>query len=129
MNYYLVIAKCGHVGRHNYIIKEFYVKAETGEDAAAIVRAKPRVKHHRKDAIQSVKKISYEAYLQGLKDMNDDDYFKVHNKQQQIKCCAVDELEVMREIPKEPDYKKTHKRQHLKYAMMDKEWKKYQARR
>lgn len=130
MKYYEVNAKCGHVGRNNYIIKKFYVKAETGEDAAEIVRNKPRVKHHRKDAIQSVTKISEEDYLQGLKEMNEDMYFQVQSKQQQIKCEAVNECEVFREVKEEPvKYKKSHMGQQLRYEMLEKEWKRYQSRR
>ena len=76
MKYYVVSAKCGHVGRNNYIIKKFYVKAETGENAAQIVKDKPRVKHTRRDAIQAVIEINEEQYLQGLKEIRDDMYFK-----------------------------------------------------
>ena len=56
--FYKVTAKCGHVGRNNYIEKDFFVKADSGRDAALIVRCKPRVKHDRKDAILSVKRES-----------------------------------------------------------------------
>ena len=130
MNYYEVSAKCGHVGRNNYIIKKFYVKAESGEDAADKVRNKPRVKHDRKDAIQSVTKITEEMYLQGLKEMQDDMYFHVQSKQQQIKCEAVNECEVFREVKEEPKkYKKSRMGQQLRYEMLEKEWKRYQSRR
>lgn len=130
MYYFEVSAKCGHVGRNNYIIKKFYVKAESGEDAAEIVRNKPRVKHHRRDAIQSVNKITEEQYLQGLKEMNEDMYFKVTSKQQQVKSGAVNECEVFREVKEEPiKYKKSHKGQQLRYEMLEKEWKRSQARR
>jgi hypothetical protein len=126
MKYYVVRAKCGHVGRNNYIIKKFYVKAETGEDAAKTVRSKPRVKHHRKDAIQSVNEITKEMYFQGLKEMQEDKYFSVHSKQQQIKCEAVNECEVFRETKEETaKYKKTHLGQQLRYEILEKEWKRY----
>ena len=36
--YYKVYAKCGHVGRNSYILKWFYVKAESGSEAAKKVR-------------------------------------------------------------------------------------------
>ena len=72
--YYKVLAKCGHVGRNNYIIKCFYVKANDGEEAAKIVRQKPRVKHHHKDAIRDVIAIELEEYLTGLKIMEADMY-------------------------------------------------------
>ncbi|MGN1372736.1 MAG: hypothetical protein ACI4VK_01660 [Candidatus Coproplasma sp.] len=57
--YFEVQAKCGHVGRHNYVIKNFYVKAESGKEAARKIRLAPRVKHDRKDAIIRVKQIDY----------------------------------------------------------------------
>ena len=57
--YYKVLAKCGHVGRHRYITKWFYVKASSGKEAAYIVRYKPRVKHDHKDAIREVVSINY----------------------------------------------------------------------
>ena len=129
MKYFVVSAKCGHVGRNNYIIKKFYVKAKNGEDAAAIVRNKPRVKHTRKDAIKSVEIIDEEQYLQGLKDMREDKYFKVTSKQQQIKFGAVNYCEVFREVSEEPKkYRKSCKGQQLRYEILEKEWKKYQAR-
>ena len=130
MKYYEVSAKCGHVGRNNYIIKKFYIKAETGEDAAEIVRNKPRVKHHRKDVIIDTKKITEEDYLQGLKEMNEDKYFQVQSKQEQIRCEAVNECEIFREVKEEPiKYKKNYTRQQLRYEMLEKEWKRYQSRR
>ena len=47
----------------------------------------PRVKHHRKDAIIDVRKISEEEYLE-LKEINkNDSYFKVGSKQEQEKLC------------------------------------------
>lgn len=37
MRYFKVEAKCGHVRRNNYILKEFYVKAESKKEAARIL--------------------------------------------------------------------------------------------
>ena len=51
MGMYEVCAKCGHVGRYNYVDKIFAVKASSGKEAAAKVRNFPRVKHDHKDAI------------------------------------------------------------------------------
>jgi len=130
MKYYEVSAKCGHVGRNNYIIKKFYVKAETGEDAAEIVINKPRVKHHRKDVIIDTKKITEDEYIQGIKEMKEDMYFQVHCKQEQIRCEAVNECEIFREVKEEPiKYKKSRMGQQLRNEMLEKEWKRYQSRR
>ena len=60
--YYMVIAKCGHVGKKHYVPIKFAVIAEDGKEAAKMVRQFPRVKHNHKDAILSVNKIDYERY-------------------------------------------------------------------
>ena len=71
MRYFKVEAKCGHVRRNNYILKEFYVKAESKKEAARIVKDTPRVKHNHKDAIREVEEISLGEYCQGKKVMSD----------------------------------------------------------
>ncbi len=90
MRLYKVKAKCGHVGRSYYILKDFYVKAIDGKEAAYKVRYSPRVKHHKKDAILSVQEITDEEFLKGRKMQMEDKYFNVHNSSDQRKCCAVD---------------------------------------
>lgn len=70
--YYGVTAKCGHVGRGNYIPIEFGISAATAADAAKICRLLPRVKHDQKGAILSVRKIdSWEYAL--IRRVNDHD--------------------------------------------------------
>ena len=113
MRYYCVKAKCGHVGRNNYIEKNFYVKAENGKEAAFIVRNKPRVKHHQKDAIIDVIEISLEKYVLGKKIMENDDYFHVHDSSTQRKIHAVNEEEIINE-PEIIKYKKNRNGQNLK---------------
>ena len=63
MKYYIVIAKCGHVGRRHYIPVAFGVCANSGKDAAARARFLPRVKHNFKDAILFVKEVDKGTYL------------------------------------------------------------------
>ena len=83
--YYKVVAKCGHVGRNNYIPIAFAVSAIDGKEAAKLVRNFPRVKHNHKDAILSCIEIPYIDYLE-LKKINlNDDYLKCKNIQQQRK--------------------------------------------
>ena len=53
--FFEVQAKCGHVGRNNYIVKKFYVKAESAKEAAKVIRSAPRVKHHQKEMLGTVK--------------------------------------------------------------------------
>lgn len=83
MNYYKVVAKCGHVGRGHYIIKDFFIKAEDGKEAAYIVRFRPRVKHHWKDAIITVTLISKEEFIRGRELQKKDLYFNVTNSSEQ----------------------------------------------
>ena len=81
--YYTVIAKCGHVGRKNYIPIKFAVVAESGKEAAKKVRQFPRVKHDHKDAILDVRCITLEEFLE-IKEINENDpYLKCHSRQEQ----------------------------------------------
>lgn len=122
--YYKVLAKCGHVGRNNYIIKCFYVKANDGEEAAKIVRQKPRVKHRHKDAIRDVIAIELEEYLTGLKIMEADMYFKVQNSSDQRLYNCVKQEDIYPEEDKKK-YKKPRNGQRLRALAMEKEMKKY----
>ena len=81
--YYEVIAKCGHVGRKNYIPLKFAVVAESGKEAAKKVRQFPRVKHNHKDAILNVRCITLEEFLEIKERNNNDSYLKCHSKQEQ----------------------------------------------
>jgi putative cell wall-binding protein len=100
MKHYAVTAQFGHVGRGKYIPKTIAILAESGEEAAEKVRWMPRVKHHRKDAIIDVRKISEEEY-QILKEENrSDPYFKVNSKQEQEEMCdGIEELVIEYEKP------------------------------
>jgi hypothetical protein len=66
----------------------FYVKAENGRAAAAVVRVKPRVKHDHKDAILAVAKIEYDVFKAGLAANRSNPYFQCHNKQTQLGYMA-----------------------------------------
>lgn len=81
--YFMVIAKCGHVGKKNYIPVKFAVVAESGKEAAKKVRQFPRVKHDHKDAILDVRCVTLEEFLE-IKEINDNDpYLKYHSRQEQ----------------------------------------------
>lgn len=62
--YYIVIAKCGHVGRAFFVPVPFGVCASSGKEAAELARELPRVKHDYKDAIIGVKEVDEKTYLQ-----------------------------------------------------------------
>lgn len=83
MRFYEVIAKCGHVGRKNYALKSFAVKAENGKDAAKMARDFPRVKHHHKDAIQNVIEIDEDRFYELILKNSLDPYFHCTNVQEQ----------------------------------------------
>ena len=81
--YFMVIAKCGHVGRKNYIPIKFAVVAESGKEAAKKVRQFSRVKHDHKDAILDVRCITLEEFLEIKEINNNDPYLKCHSRQEQ----------------------------------------------
>ena len=123
IKFFKLQAKCGHVGRNHYILKWFYVKALTGEDAAKVVRDKPRVKHNQKDAIRDVIEISLDNYLAGIKTNSKDMYFKCSNKQDQeyYKCVKLEEI--YPEENEKPNYKKKRNGQIIKNKFLEKEMK------
>ena len=85
--FFEVSAKCGHVGRYKYIVKQFYIKTTSAKEAARIIRLVPRVKHNRKDAILSVTEIDYREYVAGVIRNNEDAYFNVYNSSDQKQLC------------------------------------------
>ncbi len=88
--YYEVIVKCGHVGRNNYILNLFPVKAKSKKEAANRARYFPRVKHDQKDAIRSVREISYEEFLLLVEQYQNDSYNFAHSRQEQAIECGVE---------------------------------------
>ena len=87
MEHFLVKAKFGHVGKKKYVIKTIAVCADNGKEAAYKVRWMSRVKHHRKDAIDDVKKCTFKEYLEQKEINSCDPYFLVHSKQEQAALC------------------------------------------
>lgn len=67
MKYYKIEAKCGHVGTGNYRIITFFIEAKDYRQAMNHVLNMPSVKHDSNTAIQSLKPIRYEDYLEGRK--------------------------------------------------------------
>lgn len=70
--FYLVTAKCGHVGNGLYVEKSFPVISDSRSEAAKKVLSFPRVKKQLKNAITSVINISKEDYEKYM-DINSDD--------------------------------------------------------
>lgn len=88
--FFEVKAKCGHVGKNKYIIKNFYIKTDNAKKAAFIIRNTPRVKHDHKDAIRQVRKITYEEYIEGVIQNKNDLYFHIHNSSVQKRILSND---------------------------------------
>ena len=95
MGYFKVAAKCGHVGKGHYIIKDFFVKAANGKAAAHKVRYLPRVKHDWKKAIVSVSKITEEEFTTGREQQRSDPYFKATSSTEQRLLGAIDRDEIL----------------------------------
>jgi len=116
IKYFKVVAKCGHVGRNQYIPQSFAVMAESGEEAAKKTRNIPRVKHHKKDAILSVEEITFEQYLE-IKELNDNNpYFKCSSKQDQKRLCDLEGL-VVKEVPRSKKNNKETRVVRVKYKI------------
>ena len=101
---YAVTVKCGHVGRNKCIIKTIPVKANDGREAAEIARWSGRAKHHVKDAIVNVIKISDEQYELLKEVWERDPYFHCSNIQEQRETCIDIEEEVQYMENDEIDY-------------------------
>lgn len=81
--YFIVTAKCGHVGKNNYILIDFAVTAESRKDAARKTRMIPRVKHNHKDAIINVIEVSKEKFDSQLESNRNNPYLSCVNIQEQ----------------------------------------------
>ena len=60
--FFQVTAKCGHVGRLNYIPINFAIYAKSASEAAQFAKRLPRVKKQLKDAIIACVEISEDEY-------------------------------------------------------------------
>lgn len=111
IKYYSVKAKCGHVGRSNYILIDFPIIANSKKEAAQKVKELPRVKRNRKDVILGVDEIDKETYIE-MKCINKDLYLTCHSIQEQRMYCPniyervfKEERGMKKEAKKEIDYK------------------------
>jgi len=80
-----VQARCGHVGNGCYIPVSFALIAESASKAAEQARRLPRVKHDNKQAIISVKPLSFTEYRQ-LKHENFQDPYLHCSSVQDFRC-------------------------------------------
>lgn len=126
MKYFLVICKCGHVGRGKYVEKTFPIYAHNKKEAAAIGRAKGRVKHHDKYAIRDVKEITFEEYKAQVKINESDGYLNVSSVQEQRRTCPdIYDQVIVEEEP--PSYKRKREKRRLIEESSLKEITKYKS--
>ena len=82
MKYYLVKAKCGHVGNGKYLEVDFPIRAETMSDAAQMCLQRPKVKRHLKNAISSVCEVPYDCYQEMMNAFLTNSYVRAHTKKE-----------------------------------------------
>jgi len=85
--YFAVTAKCGHVGKRNYIPITYAIVANSKKEAAQIARYLPRVKHDYKDAIIEVEEIDRIKYSEINMSNNNDAYLSCKSIQEQRLLC------------------------------------------
>jgi len=83
LGYYIVRAKCGHVGKKHYVPINFPIRAHDAKEAASITRAIGRVKHHHRDAILEVRCVKKSEYLEQVEKNTNDPYLSVQSKHAQ----------------------------------------------
>ena len=83
MAYFLVLCKCGHVGRRFYMPICFPIEANDRKEAAAIARQIPRVKHDHKDAILWCRETDYEGFVEQSRINDCDPYLLCSSKHEQ----------------------------------------------
>lgn len=74
--YYKVTAKCGHVGKGNYVPINFAVRANSASEAAQVTKRFPRVKKQLWDCIIACVEITKKEYKEILKNNREDPYLR-----------------------------------------------------
>jgi transcriptional regulator with XRE-family HTH domain len=109
--YYIVTAKCGHVGRNKYKEAKFPLMAYDASEAANIARNKARVKHDHPDAIIETKEVSKEEYLTQKEINNNDPYFRCNSRSEQKKIGEISDI-------KNETYQHPRKTKHKKHQTL-----------
>ena len=90
--YFKVTAKCGHVGKGNYVPVAFAVKAQNRSDASQKAMTFPRVKKHLKDAIISCEEIDRNSYKELIRANQEFKYLQCKCNRQQREIEEFDSL-------------------------------------
>jgi len=80
--YFIVTAKCGHVGKGKYIEVEFPTISTSKMEAAQAVLKAGKVKKHLKNAISSVCEINEDEYLEVKESFDNNKYIHSHYKKE-----------------------------------------------
>ena len=99
--FYIVKAKCGHVGRQHYIPISFPVQASSKKEAVSIILQKGRVKRNHKDAILDVKKVNQQKYLEQIEINRKDPYLHIKSRHEQDDVMT----DIKDRLVKDPHYK------------------------
>ncbi len=110
MAYYLVLTKCGHCGRNQYIPIWFPVIAENGREAAAIARMIPRVKHNHKDAILYCMETDYIGFVEQCEENDHDPYLLCRSKHEQNQIMSL----IAHRLLPDPHYERGDKQKYKK---------------
>jgi len=100
LKFFIVRAKCGHVGRQHYVPIDFPIRAKDAKEAAEIIRITGRVKHNHKDAILEVASVSKYEYINQKSDNQNDPYLNVRSKHEQLKVLD----QIKDRFIKDPNY-------------------------
>ena len=82
MRYFIVTAKCGHVGNGRYIDVEFPIASENGVEAAQKILKRSKVKKHLKNAITSVVEINESNYYEFINKNPYKSYLSAHSSKE-----------------------------------------------
>jgi len=82
MRYYIVVAKCGHVGKGKFIDVSFPVIANTGKEAANLILKRSKVKKQLKNAITNVFEVNEDSYNSYLNENFYGEYLQAHFKRE-----------------------------------------------
>ncbi len=113
--FFIVDAVCGHVGREYAVIKSFAITERNQQEAAAICRTLPRVKHHFKYAIRNVRQVSLEEYVIQYTKNAFDPYLNSSNIQEQSRIADSLNMVPMETLGKKENYKRTSKVGYKRY--------------
>lgn len=105
IKYYLVTAKCGHVGRDKYMPIVFPVKSKSKKEASDKTRNFPRVKRDHKDFILKIEQVSRGKFDEQITINNNDLYLKIKRKSDQNKIID----KIKNRLVDEPNYKRKNR--------------------